>query len=81
MNNIELHTMIRDAYDLDETAAYLGVTVQTLHNWRSAKRGPAWFRIGRHVRYRKADVDAWVQRKLTGTNEQVITSRQEAMSA
>jgi excisionase family DNA binding protein len=37
----------------------LGVPVDTLYGWRH--RGePAGYRIGRHVRYRRAAVEAWL---------------------
>ena len=41
----------------DEKAAeFLGVAVQTLRNWRNTRRGPAYFKIGRSVRYRMGDL-------------------------
>lgn len=41
----------------------LGVsfTIQTLANWRVAKRGPAYLKIGRAVRYNISDVEAWIE--------------------
>ena len=43
-----------------EVAAYLGVPVQTLYQWRTASKGPRGIRVGKHVRYRWGDVDAWL---------------------
>lgn len=43
-------------------AAYLGVAVQTLANWRYANRGPRFTRTGRSVKYRQADLDAYLAR-------------------
>lgn len=43
-----------------QVADYLGVPVTTLHAWRSRKIGPAASRVGKHLRYRWADVDAWI---------------------
>lgn len=43
-----------------EVAAYFGVPVQTMHVWRTKGTGPKGIRVGRHVRYRWADVDAWL---------------------
>jgi excisionase family DNA binding protein len=43
-----------------EVAYYLGVPVQTLYQWKCEGKGPACRRIGRHLRYRPADVRAWV---------------------
>ena len=43
-----------------DVAELLGVPVSTLANWRCAGHGPPYVRIGRHVRYRRADVEHWV---------------------
>ncbi len=44
---------------------YLGVPPGSLANWRYLGRGPAFLRVGRHVRYRTADVTARVEARLT----------------
>jgi excisionase family DNA binding protein len=44
----------------DEVAGQLGVPVATLANWRSGGVGPVYLRVGRHVRYRPADLEAWL---------------------
>jgi hypothetical protein len=42
------------------SARYAGaVTVGTLRNWRSLKRGPAFVHVGRRVMYRISDLVAW----------------------
>ncbi|MGH8972896.1 MAG: helix-turn-helix transcriptional regulator [Acidimicrobiia bacterium] len=46
----------------DDLAAYLGLPVKTLYQWRYKGIGPPGLRIGRHVRYRPEDVDAWLRR-------------------
>jgi excisionase family DNA binding protein len=47
----------------DELAAYLGVLVKTLYQWRYNGVGPRAFRVGRHLRYRPEDVEAWLLRQ------------------
>lgn len=42
-----------------ELAEYLGVPVKTIHQWRYMQKGPRGFRVGRHLRFRPADVRAW----------------------
>lgn len=42
-----------------DLAERLGVPIQTLYKWNSAGTGPRYMSIGRHVRYRLADVVAW----------------------
>ena len=44
----------------DGLAAYLAVPRQTLAYWRCVGEGPAFLKVGRHVRYRRADVEAWL---------------------
>lgn len=41
-------------------AVHLGVSAQTLANWRWREVGPSWVRVGRYIRYRPADVRAWL---------------------
>lgn len=36
-----------------------GVPVKTVYQWNSTGTGPRYMKIGRHVRYRLADVIAW----------------------
>jgi excisionase family DNA binding protein len=43
-----------------DVAALMGLSLQTLANWRSLGKGPAWFKIGRLVRYRSEAVEAWL---------------------
>jgi excisionase family DNA binding protein len=46
-----------------EISAYLGVPVQTLYSWRSNGTGPRGLKVGRHVRYRREDLDAWLDER------------------
>lgn len=48
-----------------DLSRYLGVPPGTLANWRYLGRGPAFLRVGRHVRYRTVDVTAWIEAQLT----------------
>lgn len=44
-----------------EVAAYLGRSVQALAQMRHHGTGPAYLKTGRLIRYRWADVDAWLE--------------------
>ena len=44
-----------------EAAEYLTATRQTLDNWRYAKAGPPYYRIGGRVVYHLDDLRAWVE--------------------
>ena len=43
-----------------EAAGYLRLAITTLEHWRLEGRGPAFCKIGRQVRYRRAEVDRWL---------------------
>jgi excisionase family DNA binding protein len=43
-----------------ELSEILGVPVATLYSWRYHGKGPAAVRVGRHLRYRSSDVNAWL---------------------
>ncbi|MEU5440110.1 helix-turn-helix transcriptional regulator [Streptomyces griseofuscus] len=43
-----------------EVASYLGVPVKTLYQWKYRGIGPNVHKVGRHLRYRWTEVDAWV---------------------
>lgn len=52
-----------------EVAEYLRLpSVRTLYQWRYLSKGPKGSRVGRHLRYRKIDVDAWLDEQATGGN-------------
>jgi excisionase family DNA binding protein len=44
----------------DDVSELLGVPSATLANWRCAGKGPPFLRVGRHVRYRRGDVERWI---------------------
>lgn len=46
---------------LVEVSELLGVPVATLYGWRHRGEGPVGYRIGRHVRYRRATVEEWIE--------------------
>lgn len=50
-----------------EVADLIGVKKNTLWAWRASGRGPAYIRTGsRTVRYRRSDVDAWMDQNRYG---------------
>lgn len=50
-----------DFLTTEELAAYLKVPVPTIRMWRHNGTGPKGVRLGRHVRYRRTDVDRWIE--------------------
>jgi excisionase family DNA binding protein len=51
-----------------DLAAYLGVPVTTLYQWRYRREGPRGFRVGRHIRYQWADVTEWIEHQIENAN-------------
>jgi len=53
--------------DERKTAEVLGVKVSTLTNWRTTGRyALPYIKVGRLVRYRVADLAAWIAQRRTG---------------
>ena len=57
---------------VDELAAELKVSRKTILNWRSQGVGPAGFRVGRAVRYRRDVVAQWL------ADQEVLAARTSA---
>lgn len=49
-----------DAMNDKAAAPYIGTTAGTLNTWRYLGKGPKYYKIGRRVVYRRADLDAWL---------------------
>ena len=64
-DSAETHEVLRHKGLLspEQLAEYLGVPLATVYRWRARKTGPRGLRVGRHVRYRWADVQAWLDRQ------------------
>ena len=48
---------------LTDVSEMLGIPVQTLYRWRYKGDGPAGYWVGRHVRYRREAVEAWLEQR------------------
>jgi excisionase family DNA binding protein len=51
---------VSELLTIDELSAYLRVPVATLRKWRANGTGPACAKVGRHLRYRRNEIDRWV---------------------
>jgi len=47
----------------DDVAVILNVKIRTLEDWRYRKRGPAYVLVGDLVRYRHADIIAYLEER------------------
>lgn len=55
-------------YDVKGAAAYLGLAVGTLNNWRTKGGGPVFLKLGDRVMYEQEELDKWVEvRRYTST--------------
>jgi excisionase family DNA binding protein len=50
---------------IEDLSGYLQVPVNTIYQWRKTGKGPAGFRVGKYVRYRAGDVEAWITDQAT----------------
>jgi excisionase family DNA binding protein len=51
-----------------QMAEVLGLSKDTLTTWRCTKRYDVpYLKLGRHVRYKRSDVEAWVRSQRQGT--------------
>ncbi len=50
-----------------QAARYLGLAVSTLNKWRCFGDGPKFLKLGRAVRYRREDLDAFVMSRQLGS--------------
>lgn len=42
-------------------AEWLDIPLATIYRWRSRGEGPRGYKVGRHVRYRRSDVELWLE--------------------
>lgn len=47
-----------------QAADYLGLAVSTLNKWRCHGGGPVFIKMGRAVRYRVEDLEAFIQSRI-----------------
>jgi predicted DNA-binding transcriptional regulator AlpA len=45
---------------VQDLADFFGVPVRTIYAWKAKSTGPTPIRVGKHLRYRWADVNAWL---------------------
>ena len=50
----------------EELATELGIPVKTIYQWRYRRTGPKAHRIGRHVRFRRRDIETWLTAQADG---------------
>jgi excisionase family DNA binding protein len=53
--------------NVKDLANYLHVPIATIYAWRHRRQGPPGFRVGRHLRYRRSDIEHWIEDRITQT--------------
>lgn len=51
----------RPLMSAEDLADFLGVPLNTVYVWNHRRRGPRAHKVGRHLRYRWAEVEAWLE--------------------
>ncbi len=51
---------VEELWTAEQVAAYLQLPLRSLYQWRTLNKGPRAARVGRHLRYRRSDVEAWL---------------------
>jgi hypothetical protein len=57
---------LRPLWSAADVSTFLGVPVATLHQWRYLGRGPAAYRVGKHLRYDPEIVRRWLDEECAG---------------
>ena len=54
----------------EDVAQITGLSIETLAQWRSQKRGIPYVKISRNcVRYRQTDLDVWISERIVPTGD------------
>jgi predicted DNA-binding transcriptional regulator AlpA len=64
-----MSNQLLDDEKLSETSAafILGVSVKTIQRWRAMRQGPNYLKIGRRVKYLRADLEHYLARNRVET--------------
>jgi len=60
--NVTTLSLVDGVLSLSELCTQLQVSAQTIYDLRSQGRGPRGFRVGRELRFRASEIDAWLSR-------------------
>ncbi len=55
-----------------EAARYVRLSKPTLERFRISGDGPAYVKLGGAVRYRKTDLDAWLESRVTRSTSEGV---------
>jgi predicted DNA-binding transcriptional regulator AlpA len=61
--------------DLDWLSEFLDIPERTIYAWRQRGEGPPAYRGGRYLRYRRSEVEAWLNERHDNDDERVGSRR------
>lgn len=61
---------LQQLYSQNDVAEQLGCSVRTLERYRASGDGPRFVKVGRLVRYRASDLDAWLGGRVRGSTSE-----------
>jgi len=62
-----MSTIVTEVMTTIEAAAYVGLKKSTMERFRFLGQGPAYCKLGGAVRYRKKDLDAWLDSRAVSS--------------
>jgi excisionase family DNA binding protein len=63
--------MLDRLLSVEDLADYLEVPVATVYAWRYRRQGPPGFRVGRHLRFRRSDIEQWIAEQLAASSRTI----------
>lgn len=51
---------VEKLWSTQELADFLNLPIQTIYQWRKRNYGPPGRKMGRHIRYRRSEVERWI---------------------
>lgn len=63
--------MAEKLWTVQDVADFLGLHPKTVYRWAGSGEGPPGIRLGKYVRFKPADVEAWLEahrQELNGTS-------------
>lgn len=64
-----------DLLTTDQLSEELEMSVEALAQWRYRGQGPKFVKEGRWIRYRRADVDQWIEDRIHDRTDHPVSGR------
>ena len=67
----EVKHLDKEFLTINDLCELLSVTPKTVASWRYRGVGPSSYKAGKHVRYKRSDVEAWMEESRTESTQAV----------